>query len=677
MKKNENIKSVLLYDIILFIFATAFTMLVPSFLNYPPNSYNTEFETTIDAGLYYNVQAFAVILVGFVISNIYFIISFKSLEKYKKYIGKDDEESKQQIEEIKKNCFKMPPKVYIVNAIVPSLSIILILLLTGAGAGLAFRIGLLLFAFFLLHGIIAFIFAKNISNKILQTLGNQERFVGRLRYTFTEKIFLLFFPLILATIIFSTLAGGAVLESEVGENTFKNYQSRFALIDNMVSYDSLDEIINQMNKVEKINSEDVFFVIKPLNTRVGDSSLRQRVKESILYIDDQSETGVDEFFIKYTFNVSTNGHTYGYYASGKQGVFLNTSLKGVPIAYGVLYRIDTGVSFSILTRTSIIMFLISVFFLFYFSKDIGNQVFELSDNMSKVANEKNVDYDNKMTVISNDELGDLVVSFNKILDMEKAHNEQMVKNQEILIEQERLSSLGQLIGGIAHNLKTPIMSISGASKALDDLINEYDKSIGNDQVNEKDFHEIANDMHEWNNKINVYLDYMTEIINTAKGQAVSMNASMVTEFSIKELVTRIQILMKEQLMQFNCELNLENSVNDDITIKGEISAIIQVLNNLINNAIEAYNKTPGIINLRIFDNKNNVFIEVEDYAGGIPEHIKDKLFRQMITTKGKDGPGLGLYICYSTIKGKFNGDLSFVSEKGKGTTFKIVLNKNI
>ena len=297
--------------------------------------------------------------------------------------------------------------------------------------------------------------------------------------------------------------------------------------------------------------------------------------------------------------------------------------------------------------------------------------------MSKVANKKNVDYDNKMTVISNDELGDLVVSFNKILDMEKAHNEQMVKNQEILIEQERLSSLGQLIGGIAHNLKTPIMSISGASKALDDLINEYDKSIGNDQVNEKDFHEIANDMHEWNNKINVYLDYMTEIINTAKGQAVSMNASMVTEFSIKELVTRIQILMKEQLMQFNCELNLENSVNDDITIKGEISAIIQVLNNLINNAIEAYNKTPGIINLRIFDNKNNVFIEVEDYAGGIPEHIKDKLFRQMITTKGKDGTGLGLYICYSTIKGKFNGDLSFVSEKGKGTTFKIVLNKNI
>ena len=295
--------------------------------------------------------------------------------------------------------------------------------------------------------------------------------------------------------------------------------------------------------------------------------------------------------------------------------------------------------------------------------------------MMLVGNEKNIDYDKKMTVVSNDELGDLVISFNKILDIEKKHNEQMEKNQEILVEQERLSSLGQLIGGIAHNLKTPIMSISGASKALDDLINEYDKSIGNSQVTAEDFHDIAKDMHNWNDKIDVYLEYMTEIINTAKGQAVSMNASMVTEFTIKELITRIQILMKEQLMQFNCELNLENTSDESITIKGEISALVQVLNNLINNAIEAYSKKPGTINLRISDTQSNIIIEVEDFAGGIPPHIKDKLFKQMITTKGKDGTGLGLYMCYSTIKGKFNGDLSFTSTPDVGTTFKIVLNK--
>ena len=47
----------------------------------------------------------------------------------------------------------------------------------------------------------------------------------------------------------------------------------------------------------------------------------------------------------------------------------------------------------------------------------------------------------------------------------------------------------------------------------------------------------------------------------------------------------------------------------------------------------------------------------------------------MITTKGKNGTGLGLYMCYSTIKGKFNGDLTFETEEGVGTTFFITLNK--
>ena len=267
------------------------------------------------------------------------------------------------------------------------------------------------------------------------------------------------------------------------------------------------------------------------------------------------------------------------------------------------------------------------------------------------------------------------ISFNKILDLEKKHADEMEKNQEILVEQERLSSLGQLIGGIAHNLKTPIMSIAGASQAVRELIKEYDASISNSQVTAEDHHEIAKEMNEWNDKIKVYLEYMTEIINAAKGQAVSMNASMVTEFTLEELVARVQILMKEQLMHRGCNLNLETNVNKKTCINGEISAIVQVLNNLIMNAIDAYKKKPGEINLKLSEDEEKIYIVVEDFAGGIPEVVQQKLFKQMITTKGKDGTGLGLYMCYSTIKGKFNGEMSFKTEIGKGTQFLIELNK--
>ena len=75
------------------------------------------------------------------------------------------------------------------------------------------------------------------------------------------------------------------------------------------------------------------------------------------------------------------------------------------------------------------------------------------------------------------------------------------------MERERLASLGQLIGGIAHNLKTPIMSISGATEGLTDLIKEYDESIGDPEVTNEDHHAIAKDMSEWVDKIKTHTAY--------------------------------------------------------------------------------------------------------------------------------------------------------------------------
>ena len=69
----------------------------------------------------------------------------------------------------------------------------------------------------------------------------------------------------------------------------------------------------------------------------------------------------------------------------------------------------------------------------------------------------------------------------------------------------------------------------------------------------------------------------------------------------------------------------------------------------------------------------NLDISVKDYGPGLPDNVKQKLFSEMITTKGKNGTGLGLYMSYSTIKAHFNGNITFESEKGKGTKFNIIL----
>lgn len=247
-------------------------------------------------------------------------------------------------------------------------------------------------------------------------------------------------------------------------------------------------------------------------------------------------------------------------------------------------------------------------------------------------------------------------------------------NQDMLMEKERLASLGQLIGGISHNLKTPIMSISGAAEGLTDLINEYDASIGDPEVTNDDHHAIANDMREWITKIHSYTAYMSDIITAVKGQAVNLSENENNEFTVDELFKRVNILMKHEISNASLTLTLDVQVPSTTTLVGYINSLVQVINNLITNAIQSYNGRKGE-EIKVLAQKldNNLIISVIDHGCGMTKEVQDKLFNTMITTKGKNGTGLGMFMSYSTIKGHFNGDITFETEVNKGTTFNVIL----
>ncbi len=248
------------------------------------------------------------------------------------------------------------------------------------------------------------------------------------------------------------------------------------------------------------------------------------------------------------------------------------------------------------------------------------------------------------------------------------------ENQNMLMERERLASLGQLIGGIAHNLKTPIMSIAGAAEGLTDLIKEYEASVGDPEVTVDDHHAIASDMTEWVDKIRNYTEYMSDVITAVKGQAVTLSEEQAVSFTLDELVKRVDILMKHELKNALISLNVKMEADPNIVLHGNINSLVQVINNMISNAIQAYNgKTNEEIDLVLSNEGKNVTISIRDYAGGLPQEVQEKLFKEMITTKGKNGTGLGLFMSYSTIRAHFNGNITYETEKGKGTKFDIVL----
>lgn len=256
---------------------------------------------------------------------------------------------------------------------------------------------------------------------------------------------------------------------------------------------------------------------------------------------------------------------------------------------------------------------------------------------------------------------DITENVNAIATIEEKH--------AIMIEQERLASLGQLIGGIAHNLKTPIMSIAGAVEGLHDLVSEYEQSIGDISVTADDHHEIVLEMRSWLDKIKPYCAYMTDVINTVKGQTMQSSSASMFGFTVNELIKRIELLLKYELIRYNCKLDTTILVDINTEFYGDVNSLVQVFDNIIVNAIQAYGGKNGQIDFIVEEKEKDILFTIRDYAKGIPEKIKNRLLKEMVTTKGKNGTGLGLFMSYSTIKGRFGGKMWFESETGKGTSF--------
>ena len=315
-----------------------------------------------------------------------------------------------------------------------------------------------------------------------------------------------------------------------------------------------------------------------------------------------------------------------------------------------------------------------MFILLIWAKNISQNLTEITNKLVEISKSKTVLNDEVLPVTSNDEIGELTIAFNDIQKLTKENIEKIHDNQQLLMERERLASLGQLIGGIAHNLKTPIMSISGAAEGLTDLVREYNESIGDPQVTKEDHHAIAKDMQDWIDKTKSYTEYMSDIITAVKGQAVTLSEEQSVTFDIEELLKRVNILMRHELKNALVILNFKINVDKSTILHGNINSLVQVINNLVSNAIQAYNGEPNKeIDLIVDKQDNNIVISVQDHANGLSKEVQEKLFKEMITTKGKNGTGLGLFMSYSTIRAHFNGNITFETKQGKGTKFNVIL----
>ncbi|MFW9263037.1 trifunctional serine/threonine-protein kinase/ATP-binding protein/sensor histidine kinase [Nostoc sp. CALU 546] len=269
--------------------------------------------------------------------------------------------------------------------------------------------------------------------------------------------------------------------------------------------------------------------------------------------------------------------------------------------------------------------------------------------------------------------------------------EKLYSTQAKLIQAEKMSGLGQLVAGIAHEINNPINFIYGnlepASEYVASLIelnNLYQKYYPQPlpeiaaKITEIELEFLVNDLQKLLSSMRVGADRIRQIVLSLR------NFSRLDESEIKSVDIHSGIDSTLLILQHRLK---NNSKHSEITVIREYanlplvncyaSALNQVFIHLINNAIDAIqeskiNRTPTIRIRTEFLEPKKVIIRIADNGVGMSESVQNKMFNPFFTTKPiGSATGLGLSTSYSIVVEKHGGQLSCISKLGEGTEFSI------
>lgn len=653
-EKEPNLNIFLVYILAIVIMGMIFYPLFPFLLNYPPGSINTQFDIEFSKIPYYQ-QYIIIILAIMIFGYIGFKITFKGLNKWSFIIQSIKSNDIYQIKKIRKRSLIIPHIVYLLQILIPVILVGILFVILEFNNSADIKFFLILTVGMIFTGVVSYLFSKKYFRQVLKKTYCDDCDSKKNRIGLKLKIILQTFPLFSFSFLFLSLVGQSGLVKEKGDALFKSYQREIKMKFEDVFYiENAEQMKRLLNRIVLDAEKDITFYIDPIgNYQTSDNSK------------------LSHFFLKYTSELALkyNGHTYDYYGTDIQGAVIKLPGIGGDWIFGIKYIVASPGTFTFVIISFISLSLFAVLVLWYFGKTMADDIALIASGLTEIAEGEEVNLNKKIAVISNDEIGDLAVAFNKVQEREKKYIEDMKSQQKVIVEQERLASLGEMISGITHNLKTPIMSLSLAIDSLTDLVREYQASIADHRVTREDHWEIAGEMESWLKEMRPYCQYMEDVLTTVKGQIIPERTIFTSIFSLEELLKRVEMLMHYALTTSGCSLRYYIQADPHLEIPGEISNLVQVLENLISNGIQAYQGMGGIIDLMVNSKENILEFCVRDAGQGIPAEIQNRLFKEMITTKGVSGTGLGLYISYAIVRGKFGGDLWFESAVGQGTSF--------
>lgn len=235
--------------------------------------------------------------------------------------------------------------------------------------------------------------------------------------------------------------------------------------------------------------------------------------------------------------------------------------------------------------------------------------------------------------------------YNKI----KETTEKLNTTQDLLIQNSKLASMGEMIGLISHQLKQPLNVLS---MSCDNINMAFDFSELDEEC-----------MKRFSENAKKQINYMDTTIN---GFLNFFKPNKIKEhFLIKNCIDKTEEILKNKIKLYDAVINLD--IDEKLEIFGVETELLQVLINIVNNSLDAFKerdiKNPEIF-IKLYKEKSKIVLILEDNAGGVDKENLDRIQEPYFTTK-ENGTGIGLYLVEIIIENSFQGKLEVLNgEKG-------------
>ena len=252
--------------------------------------------------------------------------------------------------------------------------------------------------------------------------------------------------------------------------------------------------------------------------------------------------------------------------------------------------------------------------------------------------------------------------------------QELEKTQDKLIESEKLSSLGGLVAGVAHEINTPLgIALTGITY-FDEISENIHKLYDSEDMTQEEFERFLNDSRKISQQVLNNIRRTANLVNSFKQVSADQTSEIKREFYIKDYTDGIILSVSNQIKK--TKIKISNNIPIDIKINSYPGAFGQIVTNLIlNSLVHGYSHNDkGHISISLRQENTLLILNYKDDGKGIKEKDLPHIFEPFFTTKrGLGGTGLGLNILYNIIRKQFHGQISCKSKINEGVDFEILI----